>query len=279
MGSSIQVGDFEVFSLADAEAVAGHLQELFPNVTEAQWDPYRSLYPSLFWRRANWRLGFRPFLIRGLGVQILVDTGPSSSSTDFRLLRSGGLAAELRLAGTHPSEVNLVFLTHLHTDHIGGTVNGSGIPSFPRARYLTHRDGWAWAATPERRYLPEVSGGLVALNERGVIDLLSETTEIVRGVTAFPTPGHAPGHMSVRVESVGKSLLILGDVAVHPCQIAHPEWVYAWDSDPSQATGTRRDVLARCSQTEVIIACGHYPSHGFGVIRRRSFGSVWEPLG
>ena len=57
------------------------------------------------------------------------------------------------------------------------------------------------------------------------------TTEI----TAVPTPGHTPGHMSLAIVSGGQHALILGDVAVHPAQLTNIDWTFIFEMDPEQA--------------------------------------------
>ena len=49
-------------------------------------------------------------------------------------------------------------------------------------------------------------------------------TGFAEEITLIPTPGHSPGHMSILIESGGQQALLTGDVAHHPCQMAHLDW-------------------------------------------------------
>ena len=65
------------------------------------------------------------------------------------------------------------------------------------------------------------------------------------------TPGHTPGHVSVRIASNGEEGLITGDFVHHPCQIAHPEWLSTADSDPAEARLTRERMLTRFADAPI----------------------------
>ena len=252
-----RVGSIEVVSLLDGEGALGRIEKLFPDVVEADWEPERGRYPAAF-RDDLWRLPFRGYLIRHPGGHILVDTGAGPVPNEFNLDRGGLLGASLAEAGVAPHEIDTVFLTHLHSDHVGGNlVNGA--PAFPRARYVTHRAGWDWSTAPDRRDYPPITAQVLPLEPLGVLDLIEGDAEIAPGVRAFETPGHAPGHMSVEVTSGDQRLLILGDVAVHPAQWDHPDWVYVWDDDAEQAVTTRRRVIDAVRGTGALLVCGHWP--------------------
>ena len=76
-------------------------------------------------------------------------------------------------------------------------------------------------------------------------------------MVAFETPGHYPGHMSVRLGHEG---ILLGDVAVHPALLDHPEWRYVSDVDGDRSVQTRRELLPALEGK--LVLCGHYPDDG-----------------
>ena len=77
-------------------------------------------------------------------------------------------------------------------------------------------------------------------------------------MTLLPTPGHSPGHMSIHIRSNGEEALLTGDVAHHPCQMAHLEWSSTADSDPVQSVVTRRELFSRFADTPVLVIGGHF---------------------
>ena len=251
VGGSIRVGEGQVDSLLDAEGSFGTYAELFPEAGESDWAPWRERHPELF-EGERWRLPFRSFLIRTAGRLVLVDTGVGPAGEPGWLPeRQGWLLLELERRGVAPGDPDTVFLTHVHVDHVGWN------HAFERARFVAHRDS-AEVARERGRPLPERT------------ELVAGEVELVPEVVVFETPGHLPGHMSVRV---GDELVILGDVAVHAAQLARPGLVYASDADAERSAATRAEMLARYGDR--ILAGGHLPGTGFG----RMAAGVWSPTG
>ncbi|MGE5275210.1 MAG: MBL fold metallo-hydrolase [Verrucomicrobiota bacterium] len=238
-------GDFEVDALLDAEGSFTTYSEGFPDAEEDDWEMWRERHPELF-DGDRWRLPFRSYLIRGVGRTILVDTGVGPRGGEFLPEAQGWLPGELERLHAWP---DTVFLTHIHIDHVGWNATFVGVP------FVAHRQSIALSA--ERgRPLP------------GATPVEGEA-ELAPGVVAFETPGHLPGHMSVRV---GDEIVVLGDVAVHPAQLALPGLVYLSDADPRRSARTREEVLS--AYGDRILAAGHFPGSGFG----RMADGIWSPL-
>ena len=238
-------GEFEVDALLDAEGSFATYAEAFPDSDEGDWSSWREHHPELF-DGDRWLLPFRSYLIRGRGRTILVDTGVGPPGGDFLPDAQGRLPGELERLQAWP---DTVFLTHVHVDHVGWNAAFAGVP------FVAHGRSIALSAE-RRRPLP----GATAIEGE---------TELAPGVVAFETPGHFPGHMSVRV---GDELVVLGDVAVHPAQLARPDLIYVSDDDPEQSARTREEVLAVFGDR--ILAAGHFPGSGFG----RVADGIWSPL-
>jgi glyoxylase-like metal-dependent hydrolase (beta-lactamase superfamily II) len=240
----VKVGDVDVTPIVDAVGTLGAYSELYPEVEREAWDPYRRTYPELF-AGDGWRLPCMSYLLRANSSTVLVDTciGPPGS-WDLELESEGGLLEQV-----NPAEVDVIFLTHLHVDHIGWNTDANARPLF--RRYVVHEDALAFARS--RSDLPHV--------RRAVLPIAFETVagevELAPGVVAFETPGHYPGHMSVRLGDEG---IILGDVAVHPALLDHPEWRYIWDVDGDRSVQTRRELLPALEGK--LVLCGHYPDDG-----------------
>src|SRR5262245_44747833 len=204
-------------AVLDAEGSFATYAEAFPGGGEDDWAPWRERAPELF-DGDHWRLPFRSFLIRGAGRTILVDTGVGPPGGEWLPERQGRLPGELEHLAV---EVDTVFLTHVHVDHVGWNDAFAGVP------FVTHRES---VALSEQRGRP-LTGATAVEGE----------AELAPGVVAFETPGHLPGHMSIRV---GDELVILADVAVHPAQLARPGLVYAFDDDTERSVRTREELLA-----------------------------------
>jgi glyoxylase-like metal-dependent hydrolase (beta-lactamase superfamily II) len=269
---SYRVGPIELVPLLDALGELGELEELYPDVSAEAWEPYRPLYPELF-AESRWRVPSACYLVRSVGTSILVDTGLGPpGSAGWTLSREGELPRALEERGVGREEIDVVFLTHLHVDHLGWNTDADGEVFFPRARYLVHSDALAFART--RAELPHIRRCVEPLGDR--FETLADETELAPGVVAFATPGHFPGHMSVRIRSGGAEALLLGDIAVHPAQLDRPEWGYLYDLDQPATVETRRSVIPALVGRDVLVACGHYPGGGVGRIVRRNGRTAWE---
>ncbi|MFG2335294.1 MBL fold metallo-hydrolase [Streptomyces yangpuensis] len=216
------------------------------------------------------RLDSHSFAMVVDGLRVVVDTGIGNGKTRanpaWHDLRTDYLE-RLARAGFPPESVDLVLLTHLHTDHVGWNtreVGGSWVPTFPNARYLTAKaeyDFWAAYAMDEARAAmfrdsvhPVEEAGLL-----DVVDVPAGGVTVAAGLELVPAPGHTPGHTAVRVTSGGATALITGDCIHHPVQLAHPEIGSCVDIDPGRAEATRRELLASLAGADALLLGTHFP--------------------
>jgi glyoxylase-like metal-dependent hydrolase (beta-lactamase superfamily II) len=269
---SVRVGEIEVTPLVDAVGRLAELSEVYPEVAAGDWEPYRVLYPDLF-AGSEWLLPCTSYLVRSGETTVLVDTGVGPPGLwDWNAEWEGGLPERLEDLGVGRDEIDVVFLTHLHIDHVGWNADEDGAVFFPRARYLVHADGLAFARTQDER--PHVQRCIVSLGDR--FEPIADGDEVAPGVTAVSLPGHFPGHLGLRASSEGEELLLMGDAAVNPALLDHPEWRYVSDGDHEQCVETRRRVVDELVDADTLVACGHYPGGGIGRIVRRDGAVVWE---
>src|ERR1700756_5929786 len=97
--------------------------------------------------------------------------------------------------------------------------------------------------------------------DAGKAELVASDARLCDEITLIPTPGHSPGHMSILIQSDGEQALLTGDVAHHPCQMAHLDWSSTADSDPVQSAATRRELFARFADTPTLVIGGAF-KHG-----------------
>ncbi|MFI5776707.1 MBL fold metallo-hydrolase [Nocardia sp. NPDC051570] len=202
--------------------------------------------------------------------RILVDTGIGNGKTRenpaWHDLRTDYLD-RLIAAGYTPESVDMVIMTHLHTDHVGWNTRateGIWAPTFPNARYLTSRTEWDfWAAydmEPARRQMFEDS--VYPIEQAGLLDVLDVPThglDIAPGLRLLPTPGHTPGQIAVQLTSGAHTAVITGDCIHHPVQLPHPEIGSCVDIDPTQAEITRRTLLSTLADTNALLFGTHFP--------------------
>jgi glyoxylase-like metal-dependent hydrolase (beta-lactamase superfamily II) len=231
--------------LADCEGTFATLHEAFPAIRSdvAWWIPVNTA------------------LLRAGETTVLVDTGAGPKPRAFLPDADARLLDELAHAGVAPVDVDVVVHTHLHVDHIGWD------GAFPNARYVVHEDDWAYftteASLDER---PHLRDKILPLEH---VERVTGETEIAPGVFVQPTPGHTPGHMSVRAGE----LAILGDLVAHELQVADPDLVFVNDMDARQAAATRRRVIAELADEGALVIAGHF--YGRGRFERAGKGFRW----
>jgi glyoxylase-like metal-dependent hydrolase (beta-lactamase superfamily II) len=270
----VLVGAIELLPVRDAVGLLADYANAYPDVPAEAWNPYRALYPELFARDA-WRLPCASYLIRTAETTLLVDTGVGPPGLwDWTAESEGELPDALEAHGVGRDDVDVVFLTHLHIDHLGWNTDLEGVPFFPRARYVVHRDAVAFART--RPELPHIRRCVEPLADR--FETVTGEMELASGITAFEAPGHYPGHMAVRIRSEEVEAVLLADVALHPALLAEPDWRYVSDLDQPVAVATRESLLPELVDRDVVVACGHYPGSGIGRVVTDAGRVVWQPL-
>jgi glyoxylase-like metal-dependent hydrolase (beta-lactamase superfamily II) len=278
------IGRYDVVSVVDSvgdlDDPGGMLDEFLSPSNEA-WEPYRAQYPELFAANGAWRLYVRALLIRDSARAIVVDTGvgPLSAPAASWFHIPGALLDEISAAGTDPTEVNAVVITHVHDDHIGGTCTEDRKPAFENARYLIHRDDVEWcrqdAMRDPRDQAPwDLLLGPIASS--GQLVEIDDAFEVAPGIRTRHLPGHTPGHQGVELEDGADSLLITGDTFNHPAQLDHPDWAGTSDNDPRAATALRRVVLEELLQNDRLIAPLHF-AEPFGRVAKKRGAVTWKP--
>jgi glyoxylase-like metal-dependent hydrolase (beta-lactamase superfamily II) len=269
------VGSVELVPLVDAVGVLGELEELFPETSD--WDAERGRHPELF-AGSQWRIPCTSYLVRSGGTTLLVDTAVGPAGLwGWNAEWEDGLLPALAEEGAAPEDVDVVFLTHLHIDHVGWNLTwdgGSPRPLFPRARYLVQRSDWeAFAARPEEARVA-FDRCVRPLADLGVAELLDGDRTLDPVLSVLHTPGHTPGSQSLLVRSGAAAVLLWGDVANHPAQVDRPDWGPGSDALPEVARQTRRRLLDRLETEAIWLAPSHFPEP-FGTVTRDADGRHW----
>jgi glyoxylase-like metal-dependent hydrolase (beta-lactamase superfamily II) len=206
------------------------------------------------------------FVVRAPGLTALVDTCVGNGKdrggrAPFHMMQTGFLD-DLQTAGVSPEAIDVVVCTHLHVDHVGWNTRRQGdrwVPTFPRARHLFARREWEhWAADRGEDARRIMADSVAPVLEAGLADLVEADHRISDEIWLEPTPGHTPGHVSVRLSSGGQDAVITGDLLHHPIQMAEPDWRTPFDSDGEAATKTRRAFCERYADTVVLVLGTHF---------------------
>ena len=185
---------------------------------------------------------------------------------------------DLRAAGVPPESVDLVICTHLHVDHVGWNTrldSGRWVPTFPRARHLFAREEWEhWSSERDDDTRRILADSVQPVLDAGLATLVEMDHRVSDELWLEPTPGHTPGHVSVRLRSGDGDAVITGDLMHHPVQIAEPRWGSHFDTDMEQARKTRRAFCERYADGPVTVLGTHFHHPTAGRIRRH--GETWR---
>ena len=179
------------------------------------------------------------------------------------------------------ADIDFVFCTHLHVDHVGWNtrlVDGRWVPTFPNAKYIFSRreyEFWeAETATESDPPGPVWRDSCRPVVEAGQALLVDDDWELEDGIWLTPTPGHSPGHVCVNVRSRGRRAVFTGDLMHHALQCVEPDWSTCFCADPEMAARSRRGVLEDAADTDTIVVPTHFPGPTAG--RVVASGDAWR---
>lgn len=215
-------------------------------------------------------------LINSGGTRILVDVGFGEAGPPGM----GGVLRGLGKLGLAPGDIDIIFLTHFHGDHIAGLCDESGAPVYSEAHYITTQAEWdEWTA----RWAASSAAADQALLERfralqDRFTFVSAGNEIAPGVTVVDLAGHTQGHAGLLLESQGERLLHVVDLLHQAFQLVHLDWHFGFDSDGAAAVETRRRVLQECADSQILTLFYHLDFPGLGTVARAGTGYAFTPV-
>jgi glyoxylase-like metal-dependent hydrolase (beta-lactamase superfamily II) len=226
------------------------------------------------------------FLVNTGKQLILVDAGAGAWWGGGAL---GRLVGSLRSAGYTPEEVDLVLVTHLHSDHVGGLTTQDGNRVFPNAEvYVAKAESDFWLSPEIAAKAPKdvqpffQSARAIAAPyiKAGKWHTFRGSEAIVDGMQLVPLPGHTPGHTGYEFSSKGQKILFWGDILhAQRVQLQHPEVTAMFDIDQTAAAETRNQLLLKLADGKVLIAGPHssvFPP--LGRLRKEGSGYSWTPV-
>ncbi|WP_315755986.1 MULTISPECIES: MBL fold metallo-hydrolase [unclassified Bradyrhizobium] len=277
------IGRVRITKFVELETVGG-TRFILPQATPEAIRELSWLAPDFATDEGRLKMSIHTLVLETPTMRIVVDTGLGNDkqgrSVPMWNNRATPFLETMSAAGLPPESIDMVICTHLHVDHVGWNtrlVDGRWVPTFANARYVFGRSEYEhWRdhseAADETATFADSVQPIVAA---GRAELVGSEAVITDEITLIPTPGHSPGHVSLHIRSDGAQALLTGDVAHHPCQMAHLGWSSTVDSDPAQAIATRRALFSRFADTETLVIGGHFHA---GHIRRDGAAFRFEAL-
>ena len=228
-------------------------------------------------------LGLNCLLIRSGGKTVLVDTGVGTKSGRLTRtiygMRAGHLVGNLAQRGVRPEDIDLVVLSHLHFDHVGGCTRyrrGShqAIPVFPRATHLVQRADWREATETNERtgpaYNPE---DFLPLEQAGQLELLDGDAELLPGLWVRRTGGHTAGHQFTCLESDGEKVACFGDIMPTPDHLSL-NYITSFDLYPQESVEAKRRWLEPAERENWLLVFGRGTTPVAGRLTRNDRGRL-----
>lgn len=221
--------------------------------------------PKTIWNKTNPAdannlidIAARCLLIEDGNRLILIDTGMGNKQSEkffgyYSLWGSHSLDASLAKHGFHRDDITDVFMTHLHFDHCGGSIqwnkDRTGYePAFKNAKFWTNENHWQWATQPNAREKASfLSENILPMQESGQLNFIQRpkgdfgaSTEM--GFDIFYADGHTEKQMLPHISYNGKTIVFCADLLATAGHIPLP-YVMGYDTRPLLTMPEKNKVL------------------------------------
>jgi glyoxylase-like metal-dependent hydrolase (beta-lactamase superfamily II) len=273
----MMLGDFEITVLNDG-TVDLPVDKLLQGVKPAAVDA--ALAKSFL--KSPLETSVNAFLINTGSKLVLVDTGADGLFGPTL----GKFVANLKAAGYQPDQVDEIYVTHMHSDHVGGlAANGQRV--FQNAIVRAQKqesDYWLSQANMDKNpsNAGSFKGAMMSLNpyvSAGKYKAFEGDVELAPGISSHSGKGHTPGHATYVVESKGQKLVLIGDlIHVAAVQLDHPEVTISFDSNPKSAAAERIQAFDAAARGKYLIGAAHLQFPGLGHVVKQGKGYDFIPV-
>jgi glyoxylase-like metal-dependent hydrolase (beta-lactamase superfamily II) len=276
MVDRFRIGNTTIEGIVEATAPMP-MKDFIPNFTLERMRPHMKTLAPRFLDEAgeNGFAAFRSWIVRTGRHVVLIDSCIGNDKDrpgfpPFHQMKTDYLQ-QLASVGLKPEQVDYVFCTHFHVDHVGWNTrlaDGKWVPTFPNAKYIFARKELNhWQTLPKEE---------VGLNENVFEDsiepildaklahIIDDDFQLDDRLTVVPTPGHTPGHYSILLQDGSERGCFTGDIMHHPTQVFEPNWNSGFCLDAPTAIGSRKRILERAVSENMLLLPVHFASPGAG---------------
>lgn len=274
----LMLGEFEITALSDG-TVALPIDKLLTNTTPAKTN--KAL--NKFHLTSPVETSVNGYLINTGSKLVLVDTGAGHLFGPTL----GKLAANIKAAGYQPEQVDEIYITHMHPDHVGGLAEADK-PVFTNAIVRADKkdaDFWLNQANLDKATADEkgfFQGAMASLNPYVKADKFKAfdgDTDLIPGIKAIASHGHTAGHSIFQIESKGQKLMLWGDLMhVAAVQFDKPSVTIHFDSDSKAAAAQRKKAYADAARQGYLVGAAHLSFPGLGYVRTEGKAYAWSAV-
>jgi len=235
--------------------------------------------PKSLWNRTNPAdennmidMSLRCLLIEDAKRLVLIDTGMGSKQSEkffgfYDMFGNDTLDRSLQKLGFHRDDITDVFLTHLHFDHCGGSIQWNKEktgyePAFKNAKFWSNQDHWKWATEPNPRekasFLDENINPIKSSGQLNFIDI--PKTDFLKnsqlGFDILFVNGHTDRMMIPHIQYQGKTLVYMADLLPTSGHVPLP-YVMGYDTRPLITMKEKADFLQKAADENYYLFLEH----------------------
>ena len=235
--------------------------------------------PKTIWNKTNPAdennlidIAARCMLIENGNRLILIDTGMGNKQSEkffgyYSLWGNDSLDKSLAKYGFHRDDVTDVFMTHLHFDHCGGSVNWNANKTgyevaFKKAKFWTNDNHWEWATKPNNREKASfLSENILPMQESGQLNFIKRpngdfnfSEEMNFGI--FYVDGHTEKMMIPHIQYQDKTIVFCADLIPTAGHLPLP-YVMGYDTRPLLTMPEKSKFLTSAAENNYFLWLEH----------------------
>jgi len=232
--------------------------------------------PKVLWQKTNKpddmnriELSMRCLLADDGENVIIVETGighknPKNFIEMFAINHDKNtLSDTLSNVGYRKENITHVILTHLHFDHAGGalyyTDDGELKPTFPNATYYVSKRNWKAGLNPSPRdQASYLDFNYKLLEDEGLLELVSDNSEILDGVSTYTVDGHTTGQQLIKISDGDKTVVFCSDLIPLKSHLKLP-WIMGYDLNAALTLKEKKEFLDKACEFNWLLFFYHDP--------------------
>ena len=215
----------------------------------------------------NWAM--RCLLVEDGNRLILIDNGMGYKQDEkffgyYFLNGDDTLEKSLSKYGFTKGDITDVFLTHLHFDHCGGSIERAGdklITAFKNATYWSNEKHWEWAINPnDREKASFLKENILPIKESGQLKFIDakDGVEFTKNIKVRFVSGHTESMMLPQIQYKDKTIIYMADLLPSAAHIPVP-FIMAYDTRPLETLKEKKAFLTEAQQKDYILFFEHDP--------------------